>query len=81
MRQEIHANESILIWPMASVGDLRMLALTVLIMVPIRGLADTENYDLSFQFWFLTTLSLFLSREDRSGQLPPWINGTLLSPL
>lgn len=42
---------------------LRNMCMSLLIMVLIRGLADTERFDLSFPLWAITALSLLLVNE------------------
>jgi exopolysaccharide production protein ExoQ len=50
-------------------SELRLLAFTILIMALIRGLADTENFDLSFPLWLLTLLSFGLSEKANIGEV------------
>ena len=42
----------------------RMLT-SVLLFVVVRGLADTENFDLSLPLWFITLISLAMAQERR----------------
>jgi exopolysaccharide production protein ExoQ len=41
----------------------KTLAMTILIMAIIRGIADTDRFDLSLPLWLLTLLSLSLARR------------------
>jgi O-antigen ligase len=48
-------------------SPMRILALTILIMALIRGLADTDGFDLSFPLWLLTLMSIGLARKQDIG--------------
>ena len=43
--------------------SLRARLMALLLFILIRGLADTENFDLSLPVWFVTLLSVFLIHE------------------
>ncbi len=48
-------------------AEVRPLMTSLLIFVAVRGLADTENFDLSLPLWLIALLSLTLIAERRSG--------------
>ena len=48
-------------------AEVRPLMTSLLIFVAVRGLADTENFDLSLPLWLIALLSLTLTAERRSG--------------
>jgi exopolysaccharide production protein ExoQ len=43
-------------------GGLRSLAMAMLILVLVRGVVDTDQFDLGFPLWLMTILSVALSR-------------------
>jgi hypothetical protein len=46
--------------------EVRTLVASALIFVVVRGLADTENFDLSLPLWLITLLSLTLAKTEAS---------------
>ncbi len=50
--------------------ETRLLVASLLIFVVVRGLADTENFDLSLPLWLITLLSLTLAK--RAGAATSW---------
>ena len=46
--------------------EVRVLVTSLVIFVVVRGLADTENFDLSLPLWLITLLSLTLARARRT---------------
>jgi exopolysaccharide production protein ExoQ len=51
------------------VGPLRALFLGLLLFVLVRGLADTEAFDLSLPLWTIALIGLTISRAYRSGEV------------
>jgi exopolysaccharide production protein ExoQ len=51
------------------VGPLRALFLGLLLFVLVRGLADTEAFDLSLPLWTIALIGLTISRTYRSGEV------------
>jgi exopolysaccharide production protein ExoQ len=54
----------------AQASHLKTLAATVLIFAVIRGLTDTQNFDLSFPLWLMAMLSILLAAQTSSQPLP-----------
>ena len=52
----------------ASPSHLKTLAATLLLFALIRGLTDTQNFDLSFPLWLMTMLSILLAAQSSSPQ-------------
>ena len=50
----------------AASDDARTVALTILLMALVRGITDTERFDLSVPLWLLTLMSFWLTRRSRS---------------
>ena len=50
----------------ASPSNLKTLAATLLLFALIRGLTDTQNFDLSFPLWLMTMLSILLAAQTSS---------------
>jgi exopolysaccharide production protein ExoQ len=46
-------------------SELRTLALSILFMSLIRGLTDTDRFDLTFPLWLITLLAFSLAKENR----------------
>jgi exopolysaccharide production protein ExoQ len=46
-------------------SELRTLALSILFMSLIRGLTDTDRFDLTFPLWLITLLAFSLAKEKR----------------
>jgi exopolysaccharide production protein ExoQ len=51
----------------------RALLLSLVAFIVIRGLGDTERFDLSFPLWSITLLGLMLSAQKEPAEGPPWI--------
>ncbi len=58
----------------APASRLKTLAATLLIYALIRGLADTENFDLSYPLWLMAMLSILLASLSPSSLQPPQQN-------
>lgn len=64
--------------------ETRLLVASLLIFVVVRGLADTENFDLSLPLWLITLLSLTLrgagsrARRRSAQEMPPAADGNVL---
>lgn len=54
---------------MLRVGPLRTLLVGLLLFVLVRGLADTEAFDLSLPLWTITLIGLTVARTHHSGQV------------
>jgi len=52
-------------------SHLKTLAATLLLFALIRGLTDTQNFDLSFPLWLMAMLSILLAAQTSSHFLPP----------
>lgn len=61
---------------MVSSQSLRARFMALLLFILIRGLADTENFDLSIPIWFIALVSVFLIHE----QVPDSLRNTNLEP-
>jgi O-antigen ligase len=53
----------------APASHLKTLAATLLIFALVRGLSDTENFDLSFPLWLMTALSILLCSPQATNTL------------
>jgi exopolysaccharide production protein ExoQ len=51
-------------------SHLKTLAATLLLFALIRGLTDTQNFDLSFPLWLMALLSIVLAAQTSSQSLP-----------
>jgi len=49
----------------APAGNLRMLALSLIIFSMLRGLTDTVSFGLSYPLWLVTAIAISLSRSNR----------------
>jgi hypothetical protein len=54
---------------MLRVGPLRTLLVGLLLFVLVRGLADTEAFDLSLPLWTITLIGLTVARTHHSGEV------------
>ena len=54
----------------AQASHLKTLAVTLLLFALIRGLTDTQNFDLSFPLWLMAMLSILLAAQTSSQPLP-----------
>jgi exopolysaccharide production protein ExoQ len=49
-------------------SNIKTLAATLLVFALVRGIADTENFDLSYPLWLMTMLSVLLSSMPHKDQ-------------
>jgi exopolysaccharide production protein ExoQ len=49
-------------------SNIKTLAATLLVFALVRGIADTENFDLSYPLWLMTMLSVLLASMPRKDQ-------------
>jgi hypothetical protein len=51
--------------------EFRTLLLSLIVFIVIRGLGDTERFDLSFPLWSIALLSLTLAASEGKLQVKP----------
>jgi exopolysaccharide production protein ExoQ len=60
----------------AAPSHLKTLAASLLLFALIRGLTDTQNFDLTFPLWLMTMVSILFAAQAAFAQQPPPISST-----
>jgi hypothetical protein len=60
----------------ANPSHLKTLAASLFLFALIRGLTDTQNFDLSFPLWLMTMLSILFAAQVSFSQQPPSVSAS-----